>query len=403
MREESQFEIEEWQAVPIQEILTLTTNGLGDPYATSNRPSQKTASSSMWVVTNGIKPVDLYVYLKARFGMPNGLTMLAKNLNDSDNLIHWHYTLTCPSGLIEILCFTFRMEIWQPFSKDVSDIPSFLAAIKRDFARYGHQMGEVRKGLEKWQLFLNPYMRLKDMIETQLVELEALDLDKIEEPMQTYIAEGWENFRQKFSEAAMKFSTAAQICLTVRMLAPVWAESFVNLLLFALARPDVRNDSRLYESLLRQNIDIRIRSLHLNCIGFEMAVPYDEWEACKKFHTLMMGRNDMLHGNVDPRLTTFHELYFEGKTPLFIEFQNFAFFSYKAALLNATPEQAINDYQTIQDLSAHILICLSNTVREEMRSMMLKRHLGWDATRKRLGVLFPDHMVDSWFEFGETG
>ena len=134
-----------------------------------------------------------------------------------------------------------------------------------------------------------------------------------------------------------------------------------------------------------------------------MAVPYDEWEACKKFHTLMMGRNDMLHGNVVPRLTTFHEVDFEDKTPLFIEFQDFAFFSYKAALLNATPEQAINDYQTIQDLSAHILICLSKNAQEEIRNMMLRRYLGWDAARKRIGILFPEHMVDSWLEFGEKG
>lgn len=341
------------------------------------------------------------MYLKARFGEPNGLTMLFKNRNDSDNLIHWHYTLRCPSGTIEIMCFRFRIEFFQPFSDDIAVLTSFITAIRRDFARYGHLMGEVRKGLEKWQLFLNPYVRLKNMLEEQLVELEALALEKVEEPAALHSAgglseKGREEFLQTFSEAAKKFSKAAQICLSVRMLAPVWAESFVNLIVFLLARPEVRADSRLYESIVRQNIDIRIKSLHLNCVGFEIAVPYDEWDACKKFHTMMMARNDMLHGNVDPRLTTFYEIYFEDKTPLFIEFQDFAFFSYKTSLLNATPEQAIDDYQTVQDLAAHILICLSDSVQGDVRRMVLTRELGWDAARKKVGILFPDHVVDGW-------
>jgi hypothetical protein len=35
-------------------------------------------------------------------------------------------------------------------------------------------MQEIRKGLERWKVFLNPYFRLKTMIETQLQELEEL-------------------------------------------------------------------------------------------------------------------------------------------------------------------------------------------------------------------------------------
>ena len=407
MEFDTRFEIDEWQAVPIKETIALMRGKLASGADKNSRTERPRGSK--WVVTAGIKPVDLYVYLKARFGEPNGVTMLGKNRADSANLIHWHYTLQCPSGTIEILCTQFRIEVFQPFTNDVSALSLFLSAIKTDFAHYGQQMGEVRKGLEKWQIFLNPYVRLKDMLEEQLAELDELGLDQVKEPQMPrltthFSGEAMEEFKHAFSEVAKKYSKAAQICLSVRMLAPVWAESFVNLILFVLARPEIRDDSRLYETTLRQNIDIRIKSLHLNCVGFEMGVPYDEWDACKKFHTMMNGRNDMLHGNVDPRLTTFQELYFEDKTPLFIEFEDFAFFSYKTSLLNATPEQALQDYQTVQDLAAHILICLSNSAQAEVRRIILTRDLGWDAARKKIGILFPDYSVD-WgvvFESSES-
>lgn len=49
---------------------------------------------------------------------------------------------------------------------------------------------------------------------------------------------------------------------------PVMAESFVNFLLFILAKPEIKSNDRLYQTTLRQPIDIRVQSLHLNCNGF---------------------------------------------------------------------------------------------------------------------------------------
>lgn len=130
METDARFEIDYWQAVPLEETASTMKRSLANARETGTSSPPRSISGSRWVVTAGIKPVDLYVYLKARFGEPNGLTMLFKNPNDSDNLIHWHHTLRCPSGLIEILCFRFRIEFFQPFSDDVAVLTSFLTAIK---------------------------------------------------------------------------------------------------------------------------------------------------------------------------------------------------------------------------------------------------------------------------------
>lgn len=41
-------------------------------------------------LVNEIKPIDLYCYLYAKFGSPNGLQNFLRN-NSSDNLIHWEW------------------------------------------------------------------------------------------------------------------------------------------------------------------------------------------------------------------------------------------------------------------------------------------------------------------------
>jgi len=61
--------------------------------------------------------------------------------------------------------------------------------------------------------------------------------------------------------------------LTARMLAPVWAESFVNLVILTLGKPELKTDPRVYEAALRQQIDIRVTSLHLNCSASEASGP----------------------------------------------------------------------------------------------------------------------------------
>jgi hypothetical protein len=392
-----------WQARPMQATIEKIINNQNADDEHNTPKEVLKAATGRWDLTTGIRPVDLYVYLKARFGEPNGITMISKNHEDSDNLIHWHYSLETSLGPLDFICWSFRLEIWHPLAPCFSDPNDFLLAVKQDFSRFSSSMKEIRKGLEKWKVFLNPYFRLKTMIETQLQELEDLRLEEVKEPIQPRTVEEAESFTEAFSDTAKKFTKAAQIGLGIRMLTPVWAESFVNLLLFVMARPEVRGDKRLYDGIMRQNIDLRIRGIHLNCVGFVSQVKYDEWDACKKFHSMMNRRNDLLHGNVDPELTTFDELYFEKKTPLYIEFKDFSFFSYKATLLNATPEQALEDYQTVQDLASHILLCIDCKIREDVVRLVLSRYLGWDEGRQRVGILFPDHLADAVFSFGSSG
>lgn len=46
----------------------------------------------IWEFTNEIKPIDLYCYLQAKYGNPNGLQNFLRD-DSSDNLIHWEWSL----------------------------------------------------------------------------------------------------------------------------------------------------------------------------------------------------------------------------------------------------------------------------------------------------------------------
>lgn len=360
--------------------------------------SSKTSSlNGRWVITEGFKPATLYAYLNARFGRANGIQMLFKE-DSSDNFIHWHYSLQYGEHTIEIMCMSYRMEILhgEQFIDSDKARELFITDIKSDYKNYGKKMSEFKKTLEKWHLFINPFFRLKSVIEHQLVKLESLEIDKLSPLVHPTDSDGSEEFGKKVNNDASSYIEATALGLNIRMLAPVYAESFINLLIFLLADNEIKNDKRLYESFTRQQIDIRIKNLHRNCNGFHQAVDFDNVESCRKFFSVMNNRNDLLHGNIDPQKQMYDTVFFEDKIPLFNEFGNFFRYSLEASINNVTPELAINDYQAVQDFIAYVLICLKDDTREHVRIIMDKRSLGWNDLTKRVGILFPDTLIDGY-------
>jgi hypothetical protein len=97
-------------------------------------------------------------------------------------------------------------------------------------------------------------------------------------------------------DVATRYSKGLGLCFGIRSMLPVMAEAFVNLLLFALMRPELKSNQRLRDNTIRQPIDIRIMNLSVTCTGFESQVDYKH-AAFKAYHTLVNERNDLLHGD----------------------------------------------------------------------------------------------------------
>jgi hypothetical protein len=343
---------------------------------------------------NELKPIDLFCYFWARFGPPNGIQNFLRK-NHSDNLVHWDWTLKYREVLIGFWGTNFRTDLFvigdltfgEPERLDL------INQVRTDLRNHGTKMAAVRGKLEHWTEFVNPYWRLTRAINSLRRELSTLDLNSpFSEGFNTpSTVVGQMELWNSVSEA---HSRAFGLCFGIRSMLPVWAEAFVNLLIFVQARSDIKADPRLLESIFRQHIDVRVRALHINCVGFEKSVDYSS-AACKNFHRLINDRNDLLHGNIVPEKQKFNEVFFLGNIPIFQEYRSLWERSIAVGAKAAGLGQLHTEVNTVVKFVEYVLSCLKPEVRETMTFVTEKRDLAKNTKDGRFGVLFPDHLIDS--------
>lgn len=346
-----------------------------------------------WIIHKGVSPLDLYVYLRARFGMPNGFAMSLKTPS-SDNLIHWNWTLQSGTSVIELVGYQLQVLIAIDDTDDPSEaeVDALVAGLIADFASHGKAMSEVKKSLEKWIVFTNPYHRLRRVVTDMSSKLKALDIDHESFPGLPTTPEELANFQARWEARRSANTEALGYGLSLRMVTPVLAESFVNLVIFLLARKEIKDDARLYRNALRQDIDIRVKTLHMTCQGFIKPVDATD-QRFKAFHSLMNGRNDLLHGNVDPLQLKYETVYFEGTIPLFTEFKDLSQLSLVKSLAQVEPSVALQDVATTTGFTELILESMHEKTREIVQAFMDTSDPGWREDNRRAGVLFSPVVV----------
>lgn len=339
-------------------------------------------------------PADIYCYLRARFGRPNGiLTYVVPPA--SNNIFHWHYYFTSGEEDLHIKGVSSRVEFLAFASGRISDREwsELLVRMKADFRSFGPGMKDIRNGLEHWKVFVNPYYRLEKIISELHARLDAIDLEFSDLPELPEKAEEMDKFREAMDELGKRYSEAAEFGMSLRMMIPVWAEAFVNLLIFLLAKPDLRESRRLYENVLRQEIDVRILGLHLHCNGF--ATPLDrESNEVRDFLRVMNARNDLLHGNVDPKRLAIDEIYFDGKMPIFKRYQTMSERSFVPRLRLLEPQDVKDDILRVSTFILYVLRQLEPPIKEEVEIYMENEFPGWREDNGRPGILFDNGVVD---------
>ena len=377
----------------VSALTYLAPRRIAELLSSDRRPG----SVRIFEVENQLSPADLYCYLHARFGPPNGLQNFLRT-QDSDNLVHWNWTLGHDHGLLDIQGTNFRtlfiaLGLREPHSHPVDDL---VAAIKSDFANHGPAMSECRQALESWVEFVSPYQRLRRSIEQLMEELQHLNPDDVCEPSAPIdLADTAmrESFIEQWTVAAQTLNKAFGICFGIRSMLPVMAEAFINLLLFCLMNKQMRADDRLRENAFRQHIDVRIRSLHLNCIGFEKPVDYSN-PACARFHTLINERNDLLHGNVSIDKLRFNDLYFSGTVPVFKTYRSMWHRAFDVQRRSVGLPHIQHEFDVVLAFIDYVLSCLTDPMRKNVEQVLSKLELGYNVKEDRVGVLFPDHLID---------
>jgi hypothetical protein len=376
--------IETWVPVDIRDSLGIVAKG------------EKKKGHPSYCLNNGrLSPLTLYCYLKSKFGPPNGIQMLFKKPNDSDNLIHWHYTIRSDEDILEILGMNTKIEFWLNSSVKVSesDWDDLINRIKQDFKNQGPGMSAIRKDLEHWWLFINPYSRFSGIVSSGVEKLKALDIENIKVPDVLKRRTAQDEFMQEIEAYTKSYTEAGFLCATLRLVAPVYAESFVNLLIFLTAKPEVKADERLYQDLIRKQIDVRVKSLPLYCHGFKSS-PDDTSVEFKAFLRLMNHRNDILHGNIDPQSLKFDEVWFDGYTPLFKDEKLLLERATYHSLKHIEPTAVMEDVQTVETFIEYLMTLLEPNVRQQVELLANDPYPGWREETGRVGKLFSNLVAD---------
>lgn len=348
-----------------------------------------------WQLFNEVKPADLYCYLYGRFGPPNGIQNFLRG-DHSENLIHWEWALVSQGRLILVQGHNFRTELWVSGDElPPAALDQLATSIKSDFSRYGQAMARVRKALEHWVEFINPYNRIRSSVDCLMSEIEALDVEGQTRPLRSFpeyeTPEQWSCEWRRQAEIVAK---ATGLCFGARAMLPVMAEAFVNLLMYLLMKPNLKRDDRLRENLIRQPIDVRIKSLTHNCVGFQSEIDYGH-ESCRRYHSLVNERNDLLHGNVVIEKLRFNELYFNGRVPVFSMYASMWERSFGVAKKSVGLELLREERKVVDNFVDYVISRLEEKRQEQVRLFCARRDLGMCLDDGRLGILFSGQLVDA--------
>lgn len=314
----------------------------------------------------------------------------------SSNLFHWDWLLRSGDRIVMIQGMNFRTEI----SISGNQLPEtekehFIRQMKEHFPDLGAKMGKIRKNLEHWIELVNPYQRIRLAIQQQMDDIASLDLDNTLEsiPDVTEFPNS-DRRKRKWDEQSEIYNRAVGLTFGVRAMLPVMAESFVNLLLFILMKPELKKDTRLFNNAFRQPIDIRVRSLSHNCTGFKCDVDYEN-EVCKNYHTLANQRNDLLHGNLNIDKLSYNELYFDGNIPIFMQYTSMWERSFGVVYRSVGLDAVERELSIVNNLVEYLLSCLKDDLCDKIQVVADALNIAVCKDDGRVGVLFGDFLVDA--------
>lgn len=384
------LDIESWRVASKEELRAHMELVLARAKGGRSRQGPPVKGTSVLGVRRSLSPVDVYCYLKARFGEPNGFQNFLRR-DHSDNWIHWDYNLKAGAEDVYI-CSTSR-EIHFILSTKMSDDDwrELISAIKRDFKRVGNEKSTILDSLEKWVIFPNKFAEIAAVC----AELHA-DIVNSAGSFRDYktpsARKGKHRERKAIEELLQRLSISYRSSLELSLLTPVLAEAFVNMAILILCKLEVRNNKRQFEAFMRSNIDAKLFDLAYKCNGFVRPIDQHS-DAFKNFKRVMDKRNHNIHGNSDPEKEQLETVYFEGTRPLFKDPGDHIAKFLERRERQYQPEVVIKEYEDTHTFLTEIVGCLDPTLVDAFRRIIEDNYPGYDIRRKKMGGLFPSYLV----------
>jgi hypothetical protein len=277
-----------------------------------------------------------------------------------------------------------------------SDIPEFVRQVTSDFDNFRLKMDRVKSRLEPWIEFINPYQRVRRAVAELMRRLEGIRALTDSSVLATLDKFDIRDVSESWGKITSDISEAYGLCFGIRSMLPVMAESFVNLLIYFLARPEIRSDSRLFDQAFRQPIDVRVKRLAIDCVGFDASPDFSN-QVCTDYNRLVNERNDLLHGNIAIKKLKFNDVFFLGTVPIFEEYKT-PWARTMSVQADAVGYDSVQkDFEVVEDFTEYLLTCLKNETRDTMKLIANKYELGFNSRDNRLGLLFPEALAEIYY------
>lgn len=373
--------IEGWRASTQQEIVE---------WLTLDR-KRKNSRGTMLIVRSRLRPVDVYCYLKARFGEPNGFQNILRR-DDSDNWIHWDYSLK--AARTDVYFAGTSREIHITIGEPLTDQQwkDLIVGIRADYARVGPRKSEILRTLEKYVVFQNKFVSIAGLcadLHAAIVDAPAKKrFPRATPPRKSQLKAVEKAMQSVASRANDLFGN----CLKLRLLTPVMAEAFINMMILMFTRDAIRNDAVAYQAFIRAKIPDRLTLLSQNCDGFARDID-KRTEAYAHFMRVIDKRNFALHGNVDPIREQIEVVYFDGRRPLFNTPGNHieTFFEHLESVHR--PAEVVSDYEAVHAFLWEVTECLEPRTSAFFSQVIGDAYPGFEVHKKRATRILPDHVM----------
>jgi hypothetical protein len=340
-----------------------------------------------------LSPLQLYAWLRARYGRPNGFQTFLRQ-DSVDNLVQWDFMLEDDTFLIEFIGLNFRTEcrLWAFVPFPLPDWAEFDSSLTAALATEAEIIKKSIATFEKWHLFVNPYQRL---------ELVATDLEKRLRRCSAELAElptllglTNEEYVRQMNDLTTKAMEQMTLATVLQSIAPVLGEAAVNLVIYLLAHDEIKEDNRLLEDTFRRNIDVRIKRLSVDCRGFARQIDQGRDEF-KEFLRLMGRRNNALHGNIDPKRVVGDPIYFDQRTIPLVEHQKgLPRLYYERLTAGASAGVALQDLRIARSFVEFLFTHLTPSIQPQIRAVAGELHIGYRPDTGKLGMILSRHFLD---------
>lgn len=371
-------EVSAWRLASKEELIAFTEGKI----------KPRGSEGGCLVVRSRLSQVDMYSYLRARFGIPNGFQNFLRK-DDSDNLVHWDFNVMAGEVHIYILARMRDVVIMVGEPMTDEDWKSLILALKMDFGRIGLAKSKILQSFEKFVVFQNKFAVLANLC----ADLHASIIDSpevIRKLPRVSEEANIDELKSTIESIAKRATDLYGDCLKLRLLTPIMAEAFLNMLILTFCKDEVRNDKARYNAFLRDIIPERLAKLSVNCVGFERDVD-PKSNTYRDFLRVINRRNFALHGSVDPIREQIETVYFEGKRPLFADNGDHLLKLFEHLERIYAPQEVARDYEATHLFLAEVLDLLSPRYRSFFEHVIDDPYPGYEVKTKRVTKILPSY------------